>query len=302
MRQFAALIALLLLSSLGEAADIYVDNVRGSDSYSGLSDEPSSGVEGPVETIAKALRIAGRADRITIANTGIPYRESLTLQGRHNGGFPGYPLEIIGNNAILDGRGTVPIDSWQHVVGDVHCFSPVYKAHHQLYLDDKPLKRLKIDSMDELDKLTPMTWTLLDGNILFCSEPDRGPGSYRLSFTARRAGLTLYEVRHVKIIGLTVQGFQLDGINVHSNCYHVELIDITSRGNGRSGISVGGASRVEVKKSLLGDNGEAQLRGESFSTTVVSESSLLENTAPPFFLKDAKMTIDGKPVEPPNKT
>ena len=294
MHRLAIAMSLLLAAASARGADIYVDNVQGDDRNNGSVPLPSAGVGGPTASIAKALRISQKGDRIIVANTGVPYRESITLQGRDNSGWPSAALVIQGNGAVLDGTAPVPVDAWAHVLKDVYCFAPVYKSYHQLYLDDRPAQRVPITSIDELHQLTPLTWALVDGQIFFCTEKDRGPGSYRLSFTARRTGITLYQVRHVQIVDLTVQGFQLDGINVHSNCYETELREITARGNGRSGISVGGASRVTIGQSLLGDNGSAQLRGEGFSTTTVEQTSLLENTAPALFREEATIVIDGQ--------
>ncbi|QDU76617.1 hypothetical protein Pan97_36690 [Bremerella volcania] len=296
MRFLAFALTLILLASTARGAEIYVDNVRGDDRNRGNAAEFSEGENGPIASITKALRIARKGDQIILSNTGVPYQESITLQGGNNSGWEFAPLIIEGNGAILDGRAPVPVDGWKHVQGDVHCFAPTYKSYQQLYLDDRPAKRVTIEDMSQLDKLQPLEWCLTDGMIFFRTEKDRGPGSYRLTFTARRTGITLYEVRNVKILDLTVQGFQLDGINVHSNCYDIELGGITSRGNGRSGVSVGGASRATLNKSLLGDNGAAQLRGEGFSKTIVIDSTLLENTAPATSRQDAKITIDGQEV------
>ncbi|MBA2117938.1 right-handed parallel beta-helix repeat-containing protein [Bremerella alba] len=296
MRFFAFALALILLNSTARGAEIYVDNVRGDDRNRGNSLEYSEGVSGPIASLTKALRIARKGDRIIVTNTGVPYRESITLQGGNNSGWASTPLTIEGNGAVLDGRAPVPVDGWKHVQGDVYCFAPTYKTYQQLYLDDRPAVRAVVDAMEQLDTLKPLEWCLTNGMIFFRTEKDRGPGSYRLTFSARRTGITLYEVRNVKILNLTVQGFQLDGINVHSNCYDIELVGITSRGNGRSGVSVGGASRATITGSLLGDNGTVQLRGEGFSKTTVIDSTLLENTAPATFREDAKITIDGQVV------
>jgi len=296
MRFLAFALTLILSISTARGADIFVDNVRGDDRNRGYSADLSEGADGPIATLTKALKIARKGDRIIVADTGVAYRESITLQGGNNSGWEFAPLTIIGNGAILDGRAPVPVDGWKHVQGDIYCFAPTYKAYQQLYLDDRPASRAEVADLGQLDALKPLQWRLTGGMIFFRTEKDSGPGSYRLTYTARRTGITLYEVRNVKIVDLIVQGFQLDGINVHSNCYDIELSGITSRGNGRSGVSVGGASRALLSQALLGDNGVAQLRGEGFSKTTVVDSTLLENTAPAIFREEAKITIDGQDV------
>lgn len=296
MRRFALVLLLVFSASNARGGDIFVNNVSGDDRNTGRTNSISEGSGGPISTIAKALRIARKGDRIILTNTGVPYKESISLQGGDNSGFDFAPFIIQGNGAVLDGTAPIQIEDWKFVQGDVYCFAPTYKQYQQLYLDGKPAKRIKVESRNQLDKLEPMTWDLVDGMIFFCSEKDVDPGNYRITYTAHRTGITLYEVRNVQIVDLTVQGFQLDGINAHSNCYNTELVSITSRGNGRSGVSVGGASKVTISRSLLGDNATVQLRGEGFSKTTVLDSTLLENTAPATYQKDARIEIDGEPI------
>ena len=71
--------------------------------------------------------------------------------------------------------------------------------------------------------------------------------------------MTLFHVEKVRIVDLTVQGFQVDGISLSNSAREVLLSGVTCRGNGRSGLAVGGASSVTIRESLLGDNGQAQL-------------------------------------------
>ena len=61
------------------------------------------------------------------------------------------------------------------------------------------------------------------------------------------------------ISDLTVQGFQLDGINALNDARNVRLAGVTCRGNGRYGLAVGGASQVEIDSCLLENNGTAGL-------------------------------------------
>ena len=44
------------------ARDIYVDNVAGDDRMLGYSAEPGQGKSGPIKTLAKAMRICGKAE------------------------------------------------------------------------------------------------------------------------------------------------------------------------------------------------------------------------------------------------
>ena len=66
------------------------------------------------------------------------------------------------------------------------------------------------------------------------------PADYEVSYTALTVGITLYEVRHVVISDLVVQGFPVDSINRERWRLDASLIGLTCRGNGLSGISIGG--------------------------------------------------------------
>src|SRR5687768_4967226 len=98
-----AIVLVLTVTAACSARDWYVDNVAGDDRKNGSQPNSSSQIDGPVQTIAKALRHASRIDRIILANTGEPYRESISLVGRHSG-IEKAPFEIIGNGAVLDGQ------------------------------------------------------------------------------------------------------------------------------------------------------------------------------------------------------
>ena len=83
--------------------------------------------------------------------------------------------------------------------------------------------------------MKPLQWTLNEGWIYFCVEPDRLPEHYQLSYARLQVGLTLYKVEQVAITNLVVQGFELDGIN----CQDVRLRirrSITSRPAGTAAV------------------------------------------------------------------
>jgi hypothetical protein len=277
------MLILVLFISVGDraaAADLHVNNSIGDDRYDGLSADLYGDKGGPFRSISRALRSAGKGDRIVIANTGEPYRESITLQGGRHSGFPGASFELIGNGAVLDGTRQVPASAWAFHEGNIFRFRPPRTSFQQLYLDGKPASRITVASAKEIEKLRPTQWCLYDRHIYFCVDEDRLPQSYPLSYADLPVGITLYEVRLVVVRDLIVQGFQLDGVNAHDGVFDGRLEGLNCRGNGRSGISVGGASRVRIDGCLVGNNGAAQVRTEGFSHTHLVGCDLLDNTAP----------------------
>jgi hypothetical protein len=275
------LVALLTLVTASlSARDIYVDNRIGDDARDGTSPEPFGQRAGPCRSIARALKLTRKGDRLVLTNTGIPYRESITLQAARHSGTSRQPFILIGNGAVLDGTRVVPKGVWEHVDGDVFRFLPPRMSHQTLYLDGEPATRVPIESRLKLQHLQPRQWCLLDRHVHFRVEPERLPRQYDLRHTMLPVGITLYDVRHVIISDVTVQGFQLDGINAHDNVFETSLINVTSLGNGRSGISIGGASRVTVSDCRAADNGVAQVRTEGYSHTQIIGSDFDETSAP----------------------
>lgn len=278
---FTAILIVLAMTTTCPAADWYVDNIAGDDRKNGSQPNNTSEADGPVRTIAKALRHAGHSDRIILANSGEPYRESISLVGRHSG-TARLPFTIVGNGAVLDGQLPVPDDAWEFFAGEVFQFQPKrLSAAQQLFFEGKPLvKGPSITADGRLPPLKELEWRYFDQHIQFRPEAGKLPQSYALTHAAQPVGITLYQVMHVDIQDLVVQGFQLDGINAHDSVFNTRLVGITARGNGRSGISIGGASRVTLEACLVGNNGLAQVRTEGYSQTKLINCNLLDNTAP----------------------
>jgi hypothetical protein len=300
-RSAAALVLTVVLAgSVASARDIYVDNVDGDDAFTGRQTENLPDRSGPVRTIARALELAATGDRIVLAKTGEPYRESVSLMGSRHSGYSYRPFVIEGNGAILDGSAPVPPEAWEHYQGPVYRFRPQRLAYQQLFLNDRPVVRVPATALaDRLPELGPLEWCLYGGYIYFSVEPNtvKRPEDYALSCAHQRVGITLYHVSQVAIANLTVQGFQLDGINAFNTARDVTIAGVTCRGNGRSGIAVGGASQVVIQACLLGDNGAAQLLTLPYSETGLQNTVLLSNTAPGWVDQGGRVYLDGKRIE-----
>jgi hypothetical protein len=293
-------VAWLWLASIAcvQARDLYVDNVLGDDRHDGTLAVRAARNSGPVRTLAQALRLANAGDRIVVSKTDQPYRESVTLWGGRHSGNGVTPFIIEGNGATLEGAEAIPPAAWKHDRGAVFRYRPARTSHQQLFIDGLPAVRRYIDSAQgRLPKLQPREWCLRNGEIHFCVEPDKLPGDYRLSCGGLSVGITLYEVHDVVVSDLVVQGYQLDGVNAHDGVNECLLVGLTCRGNGRAGVAVMGASRVELSGCLIGDNGAAQLYTEGHSLTSIEDSELLPATAPAVVRRGGRVFIDGKRLD-----
>jgi len=254
----------------------YVDNENGRDTNSGQTQEVGPLAAGPFRTISRALRAAKMGDSIVLAKNETPYQEMLTISGSRHSGLAGRPFRLIGNGATLSGTQEVLPEQWRYLRSDVYECRPADGAFQQLYLGDRPASYQAL-SRATLDELEPLAWTLIEGKIYFRTDEGRLPGDYRLHYAAGQTGITLYLVQNVSIENLTIQGFWQDGINAHDNVKDSKLIGVTVRGNGRSGLSVGGCSRLDVVSSLLGDNWWHQVRTESLGRVRLLGSHVLPN-------------------------
>lgn len=279
-RYLVILAAFWVSVSCGWARDLHVDNVMGDDRNDGSAPEVLGERVGPFRTITRALSAVRKGDRVILANKGEAYRESITLQGGRSSGLHMAPFELIGNGAVLDGTVSVPAFAWTHYRGNIFRFHPLKTSFQILYHDGKPAQRRRVTSSEGIEDLEPLEWCLFERHIYFRVEEGRLPQSYELTYTGLPVGITLYEVHNVVIRDLVIQGFQLDGVNAHDGVQEAVLTGLNCRGNGRSGISVGGASQVVIQACLVGNNGEAQVRTEGASQTHIVACDLLDNTAP----------------------
>ena len=299
MRFFASLLVLVLFQVSASATDLHVNNKTGSDTNNGLTAEQRGPRVGPMRSITRALKAATAGDTIVVANTNEPYRESLTLQGSKHSSNGITPFRIQGNNAMIDGTSLIDDGAWEHATKTVFSFKPHLLTYQQLYHQGKPLARVECDEMEQLDELQPMEWTLLDGRIYFCAEEDRLPQYYDLTYCGQPVGITLYNVRGVVIEDLTIQGFQLDGINAHDNVFDATVLGCTLRGNGRSGMHIGGASRVKIEACLIGNNGKAQVHCSDYCRVTIDQCDLVDDPAAPTIQSAAtpRIKVDGEPFQ-----
>lgn len=261
--------------------DIFVSNATGNDRQDGRTMRSLVRGGGPVRTIGRALRLAQAGDRIILENTAEPYRESLSLMGsRHSGSVLG-PLVIEGRGAVLDGTVPIPAAAWEHFSGDVFAYQPARLGYQQLFLAGRPAVRHPVaKEAVQPPPLAPLEWCLWRGRILLRVEEGRLPDVYQASCCGLQTGVTLYYVHNLLIRDLVVQGFAVDGIAVHDVVSDTRLERVTSRDNGMSGISVRGASWLELDECKLLGNGHSQLRVEDFARCWLYRCDLSPGSAP----------------------
>lgn len=284
-----------LAPALCSGRDLFVNNQTGDDRLSGLKQELRED-DGPLATISRALKLAGPGDRINVANTGEPYREQLSVFGCDLHGFENRPLTLSGHGAVLDGSVMSADRAWRHVEGDVFAMNPRRLTYQQLFYNGAPLKRVRTASAHDAGALLqPLEWAFAQNAILLKVEKDRLPQQYGLRHAGLQTGITLYNTRHVVIEDFVIQGFQQDGVNAHELVKDCVLRRVECRANGRSGLSVGGVSRVTAFGSGFYDNGRSQVRVAGLGKLTLDGCELDDaDDAMPYDLQGGELNIDGE--------
>ncbi len=280
------------------ATDLVVDNLTGSDAQNDRGLVAGPATFGPYRTIARALAAAQPGDRIVLTDTGEPYRECVSLTGRRHSGGPTAPFQIIGNGATLDGSVYARPVAWQAVGQGVYEYRATPPGYGLLILRDGGLRRIdRRDGATGPFRLEPMEWTRSGGRFLFRPAVDRAPSQYDLEITEQATGLSLYDVENVEIRDLTIRGFRFDGIHAHDRASDIRLIGVTCQQNGRSGVSVSGACRVELSASQLTGNGIAQLRTAGQSHLVLRDVRADASSAPRLLQEGGQLDGELLPLE-----
>jgi hypothetical protein len=295
--QISIIVCSLLLAWPCAARDIYVNNETGDDLANGRAAQQGS-VGGPVRSIARALELLGKSDRLVLAATDEPYREPICLSGRHRG-TARYPLVVDGGGAVLDGTVLADERAWQHHEGEVFAMRPRRLAYQQLFRNGQPLKHVTpVGWTHELPVLEPLEWTLQRGQIFLRVEEAKLPRDYDLRHAGLQTGISLYNTEHVRIENLIVQGFHTDGIRVTDTVRHCVIERVECRANGRSGIAIGGASRVTIRQATSYDNGRSQLRVEAYAHVDLEDSDLDDEGPTALDVVGGRVTVDGAAYAP----
>ncbi len=117
-------------------------------------------------------------------------------------------------------------------------------------------------NLSDLSVLKPLEYGRHLGTVYFRTKPGDIPQSYGLSVSKLQTGLTIYDIGYIELRNFTFRGYRLDGVNSHDLAEGITLENFTFADNGRSGLSVGGASSIVLMNSTSKGNGESQVRTE----------------------------------------
>lgn len=278
LRLRSAVASLCVLTGLqADAKIIYVDNVSGADRADGLVEKPTNESSGPVRSLRRAMQIVRPGDIVNIANTGMPYFESISLAGKRLSGVLEQPVRIAGNGAILSGARAVPDGAWQKAGDDLWKVNPYRKGHYLLIHESKELTEVRPEGGTQWRELPPLEvdqWCSFKGQIYYRSAEREEPHDKPFGIAAEECGISIYGAQEVVIEDLTIQHFRLDGVGVPDLAKKVELRNVKLINNGRAGLRVGGAAIVTVRAGTIEKNGRHSVLLQGLGTAEVVESTL----------------------------
>ena len=253
------------------ASDIFVDNLLCNDMYDGALAQPVDQGSGPVQTLRRAMHLAGFGDRIVLTQAGGVYYDSLSLTGTRHSGTTQRPFTIIGNGATLSGARAVPREGWRRVRPDVWKLTLTRKGFYRLLRDGHSLPELQPETgSNPLETLDAGQWMAWHGDVYFRADGD-APATQSFAYAAEQTGLSLYQVENVRIENLTLRDFRFDGLRTQNMCRGVTLENVNCLNNGRSGIAVTGTSQVEMIGGSISENGRHSLLVSSPATANLRE-------------------------------
>ncbi len=288
---------MIAIVSVASGRDLYVDNRAGDDRFDGSIATSVDPGRGPFRTISRAVCAAQAGDRILLANTGSAYREGISLVGSPHSGTAYSPFVIEGQGAGARWFSAVTPGAWQFAVDDVFRFQPERKQFQELFLNGYPVKRVETTAANAVAEVGTARVGAGGRVDLFLRRAGQTAARLCATYAKLSVGITVYKADDVLVHNLTVQGFQLDGINFHDATGPCRLIEVTSRNNGRSGVAVVGASTVELHSCTLTSNAICQLFMDDYSTCDLIHCELAGDRVAKWLIgKHAVLNVDGVPV------
>ncbi|QDT94422.1 right-handed parallel beta-helix repeat-containing protein [Gimesia algae] len=228
-----------------DAATWYVNNKTGSDNNNGISENTA------VATISRAITLAGRSDILELANTGIPYRETMLF--RNLGGRPDRPFVVEGNGAVLSGLKAIDVAKWEKVKEGLFVFPLDKTPYGNPFLVSRGKRIPQAKSLDLL-QTGEHYWDRSGNKIYFLCAAGKQPADYELEATLRISGFTLTSASYIVCRNLTSEFFSNDGFNIHGDCRGIRLENVIARHNGDDGISIHESGGLIVQNAYVHDN------------------------------------------------
>jgi hypothetical protein len=244
----------------------YVNPQTGDDHHNGSTPNVADG-NGPLRTIARAVRLAEPGDTIDLAKT--VYHEPIGFYGTKSG-KPGRPITVDGHEAVI--CGSVPLDAkdWTQAGPGLYrnttLFSTVLHSNWEFvarfsFLFDGKLQRMNHSvkapktSWKLPAELHPGQWTCRqdDGNAYYIKiDPAKTLADYRIEVPVMVSGVQIdgsiahLVFRNISVIHVINDGFALRVSKPGDKVFDIRYENIRAVDNCDDGMSAHGDCEVQV--------------------------------------------------------
>lgn len=230
-RSFAwIVVAVTVLGTAASAATYHVNNEVGRDSYNGLSAKPGPNGAGPFTTIQAGTVLLGAGDTLSLANTGVPYRESIIFFGVR--GTPARPIVVEGNGATI--TGLRPLTEWVKQDDGSYLCPTKGRPYGFAFLMVDGARRNPARKGEPTPELCVWDST----GVHFVPEAGKAIGDYEIEGTLLVSGLLTSNSSYVVVRNLISEYHSNDGYNIHGECRGWYFENIEGRYNGDDGFSI----------------------------------------------------------------
>lgn len=240
-----------LSATTAGAADLYVDNLRGSDAFNGGSPEHVGLLNGPTRTVRAAMRKVVPGGRIVLVPSGLPYREPVLLDGSVVRGFSRAPIVLEGNGQEISGYEPIDPARWKrHPDGYWQLLSGL-AWRGVLAEDGRPLERASADRWRGWPSLEVGQYAVWQDGLLLRLPKGEPIRDHAFVESARPAGIVIDRCSNLVLRNLRIRGFALDAVHVRGPARNVRFEKCLFADCGRSGLAVRGAATVSVEDSFF---------------------------------------------------
>lgn len=285
------------------AKEYFVNNETGDDSASGLVADKAK------KTLAGTVPLLKPGDKLHIAVTSQPYRETLRLPDDF-GGVEGKPIVIEGHGATLTGSDPLRLDGWAEAGTPGLYKSTRFLSELEEFTDEAKLMRVflifdgVVQHMGRSSKgakgrlkspadLQPGEWTYAESEKAFYIKVSGKLADARIEAPYRRNGVAVrapkVALTHVVIKDLIVCHVLNDGFNLHGTTQNFLLQNIASIECGDDGISPHETCEVDID-GYWGIGNSTGMGNGNLSITKAKNVRLEGNTAHQLMTGHAPLT------------
>ena len=250
---------LFILGISLNARNIYVDNLKGSDSNTGSK-------QFPFKTIKRGVKELQAGETLFLTANSEPYFESLIIKNIQ--GTIDKPVIIDGQKSVLSGARRLNNKSWKHLKDSIYVRKVKKGFRSKRYfmiVNGKPQRmgtyyKLKRPAFKKVEELKAGEWTFdkTRKELYIKLAPDEKLNEVYEPVNNPHSGVMIIgNSSHIVVRNMTVKNFINDGYNIHGKCKNISFRNVVARDCGDDGVSAHGDCDIKVKNFISDGNPSA---------------------------------------------